>query len=221
MKNVGILISGRGSNMVALLDAMESGAVPARCALVISNVAEAPGLQTALGRGVETRVISHKDSASREEHDAKVVAALRAAGVEIVCLAGYMRLLSPLFVEAYRNRVLNIHPALLPAFPGLHVQQKAIDHGVRFTGCTVHLVDEECDHGPILLQAVVPVLPGDSEEALSARILRYEHRLYPAALRLLAEEKVVVEGRTARILLSREEYLGLIATLMDTGRETS
>ena len=221
MKNVGILISGRGSNMVALLDAMDGGLVPARCTLVVSNVPDVPGLETAHRRGVPAVVLSHKESASREEHDAKVVAALREAGAEIVCLAGYMRLLSPLFVEAYRNRVLNIHPALLPAFPGLHVQQKAIDHGVRFTGCTVHLVDEECDHGPILLQAVVPVLPGDSEEALSARILRYEHRLYPAALRLLAEEKVVVEGRTARILLSREEYLGLIATLMDTGRETS
>lgn len=221
MKNVGILISGRGSNMVALLDAMDAGLVPARCALVVSNVPDAPGLETARRRGVPAVVLSHRDSASREEHDAKVVAALREAGAEIVCLAGYMRLLSPLFVEAFRNRLLNIHPALLPAFPGLHVQRRAIEHGVRFSGCTVHLVDEECDHGPILLQAVVPLLPGDTEETLSARILRYEHRLYPAALKLVAEERVAVEGRTARLLLSREEYLGLIAGLMDSGRDPS
>jgi phosphoribosylglycinamide formyltransferase-1 len=220
VESVGILISGRGSNMVALLDAMQRGEVPARCELVISNVAGAPGLEAARSRGVATLVVPHGESASREEHDAKVVAALRAAGVQFVCLAGYMRLLSPHFVGAYRNRLLNIHPALLPAFPGLHVQRKAIEHGVRFSGCTVHLVDEECDHGPILLQAVVPVLPGDTEETLSARILRYEHRLYPAALKLLVEEKVAVEGRSARLLLTRDEYLELIATLMDQGRET-
>ncbi|MGC8723964.1 MAG: phosphoribosylglycinamide formyltransferase [Acidobacteriota bacterium] len=217
MKRVGILISGRGSNMVALLEAMERGEVPARCALVLSNAPEAPGLASAAERGVPTAVVDHKLSATREEHDAKVIASLREAGAEIVCLAGYMRLLSPLFVRAFPNRILNIHPALLPAFPGLHVQRKAIEHGARFSGCTVHVVDEECDHGPIVLQAVVPVLPGDTEESLSTRILRYEHRTYPAALRLMCEEKVVIEGRRTRLLLSSEEYIQLLSALMDRG----
>jgi len=217
VKQVGILISGRGSNMVALLEAMERGEVPARCVLVISNVPGAPGLASAAERGVPTAVVDHKLSATREEHDAKVIAKLGEAGAEIICLAGYMRLLSPLFVRAFPDRILNIHPALLPAFPGLHVQRKAIEHGARFSGCTVHVVDEECDHGPILLQAVVPILPGDTEESLSARILRYEHRTYPAALRLMCEEKVVIEGRRARLLLSSEEYIRLVSALMDRG----
>ncbi len=215
MKKVGILISGRGSNMVALLDAMGRGEVPARCVLVVSNVASAPGLASAAERGVPTAVIDHKVSSSREEHDGRVVEAFRAAGAEVICLAGYMRLLSPVLVHAFENRILNIHPALLPSFPGLHVQQKAIDHGVRFSGCTVHLVDEEVDHGPIVLQAVVPVMPGDDEEALSGRILRFEHRLYPAALRLMCEGKVVVEGRRARLDLDPKEYAALISGLVD------
>jgi len=203
--------------MVALLDAMAKGDVPARCVMVISNVPEAQGLVLARGRGIETAVIDHKDSATREEHDAKVIAKLNEAGAEIVCLAGYMRLLSPLFVRSFKDRILNIHPALLPAFPGLHVQRKAIEHGVRFSGCTVHIVDEECDHGPIILQAVVPILPEDDEEKLSARILRYEHRLYPAALKLLCEEEVQVEGRAAKLLLNEPDYRRLLAGLMDTG----
>lgn len=217
MKTVGILISGRGSNMVALLDAMDRGDVPARCGLVLSNVPGAQGLEVAARRGVPTAVVDHKESATREEHDGKAIAALRKAGVEIVCLAGYMRLLSPLFVRAFPNRILNIHPALLPAFPGLHVQRKALEHGVRFSGCTVHVVDEECDHGPIVLQAVVPVLPGDDEERLSARILRYEHRLYPAALKLVCEGRVAVEGRAARLDLDPAAYRKLAAGLMDSG----
>ncbi len=220
MKNVGILISGRGSNMVALLDAMDKGLLSARCALVISNVPDAPGLALASARGVQTMVINHKESRSREEHDVRMVTALVSAGVEIVCLAGYMRLLSPIFIRSFQNRILNIHPALLPAFPGLHVQQQAILHGARFSGCTVHFVDEECDHGPIILQAVVPIMPGDTEETLSARILRYEHRLYPEALRLVCEERVrVTEGR-AQLLVEKEDYGRLIKKLMDTG-ETS
>ena len=219
MKNVGILISGRGSNMVALLDAMAKGDVPARCVLVLSNVPDAQGLALARARGIQTAVIDHKHSGTREEHDGKVIAKLNEAGTEIVCLAGYMRLLSPLFVQSFKNRILNIHPALLPAFPGLHVQRKAIEHGVRFSGCTVHIVDEECDHGPIVLQAVVPILPGDDEERLSARILRYEHRLYPAALRLLCEEKLRVEGRAAKLLVNEPEYQRLVAGLMDTGEQ--
>lgn len=217
MKNVGILISGRGSNMVALLDAMERGALSARCALVISNVPDAPGLALASAHGVPTAVINHKDSRSREEHDVRMVTALVSAGVEIVCLAGYMRLLSPIFIRAFHNRILNIHPALLPAFPGLHVQKKALLHGARFSGCTVHLVDEECDHGPIILQAVVPVMVGDTEESLSARILRYEHRLYPEALRLMCEERVRVADGRAELLLEPDAYGKLIKSLIDTG----
>ena len=205
--------------MVALLDAMAKGDVPARCVLVLSNVPDAEGLGLAKASGIETAVIDHKDSATREEHDGKVIARLNGAGAEIVCLAGYMRLLSPLFVRAFPNRILNVHPALLPAFPGLHVQRKAIQHGVRFTGCTVHIVDEECDHGPIVLQAVVPILPEDDEERLSARILRYEHRLYPAALKLLCEDEVRVEGRAAKLLVSEPDYRRILAGLMDTGED--
>jgi phosphoribosylglycinamide formyltransferase-1 len=161
--------------------------------------------------------VNHRESATREEHDGKVIARLNEAGVEIVCLAGYMRLLSPLFIRAFPNRILNIHPALLPAFPGLHVQKKALEHGVRFSGCTVHIVDEECDHGPIVLQAVVPVLPGDNEEGLGARILRYEHRLYPAALKLVCEGRVTVQGRVAKLDLEPAAYRELVAGLMDRG----
>lgn len=217
MANLGILISGRGSNMVALLDAIDRGELPARCALVISNVPDAPGLAHAASRGVPTAVVNHKESHTREEHDEKVLAALRQADVDYLCLAGYMRLLSPVLVKAFSNRLLNIHPALLPAFPGLHVQKKALDHGVRFSGCTVHLVDEEVDHGAILLQAVVPTLPGDTEQDLSTRILTYEHRLYPLALKLLIEGKFRFEGNRAELALSPQEYLHLVTTLIDTG----
>lgn len=219
MTKVGILISGRGSNMVALLDAMARGEVPARCALVVSNIPDAPGLAIAAERGVPTAVVNHKESSSREEHDAKVLAVLREAGVEFLCLAGYMRLLSPVLVRAFPGRLLNIHPALLPAFPGLHVQKKAVDHGVRFSGCTVHLVDEEVDHGAILLQAAVPLLPDDDEESLAARILRYEHRLYPLALRLLIEGKFRLEGNRADLALAPEDYLLLVRDLIDTGAQ--
>lgn len=219
MTKIGILISGRGSNMVALIDAMARGEVPARCALVVSNLPDAPGLAIARERGVATAVVNHKDSKSREEHDAKVLAVLREAGVEYLCLAGYMRLLSPVLVKAFPGRLLNIHPALLPAFPGLHVQKKAVDHGVRFSGCTVHLVDEEVDHGAILLQAAVPLLPDDDEESLAARILRYEHRLYPLALRLLIEGKFRLEGNRADLALAPEDYLLLVRDLIDTGAQ--
>jgi phosphoribosylglycinamide formyltransferase 1 len=217
LTKVGILISGRGSNMVALLDAMDRGEVPAQCCLVLSNKAEAPGLETARRRGIATTVIDHKTSATREEHDGKVVAALQDAGAEFVCLAGYMRLLSPVLVGAFRNRILNIHPALLPAFPGLHVQQKALDAGVRYSGCTVHIVDEEMDHGAIVLQAVVPVMPGDDEESLSKRILAFEHRLYPAALRLMCEGKVAVNGPKAELNLPAEEYRTLLGQIIWSG----
>ena len=202
MSQVGILISGRGSNMVALLDAMDRGEIPARCSLVISNKADAPGLALAAARGVPTLVIDHKASATREEHDAKVVTALREAGVEIVCLAGYMRRLTPLLVGAYAGRMLNIHPSLLPAFPGLDTHARALAAGVKLHGCTVHLVTEALDEGPILAQAAVPVRPGDTEATLAARVLAQEHRLYPLALALLARGEAGVAADAAASLVN-------------------
>lgn len=198
MKKVGILISGRGSNMVALLEGVRSGTIPGEVSMVVSNKAGAPGLEKAASFGVPTAVVPQKEyrGRDREEHDRAVVEVLEGAGVEIVCLAGYMRILSPWFIEQFPGRILNIHPALLPAFPGLQGQKQALEYGVRVSGCTVHLVDAELDHGPILVQAVVPVLPDDTEESLSARILEQEHRVYPLALRWMCEGRVDVRGRT-------------------------
>ena len=183
---VGILISGRGSNMAALLAAMKDGRVAADPAVVVSNVPEAAGLQIARDAGVPTGIVEHKRIKPREAHERAVLELLRKHGVEIVCLAGYMRFLSAAFIDAYRGRILNVHPSLLPAFPGLDAQRQALEHGVKVSGCTVHLVDETLDHGPILLQSAVPVLPGDTVDTLSARILEQEHKLYPQALALLA-----------------------------------
>ena len=192
---VGVLLSGRGSNFQALHDAIERGEVPARIAIVVSNRPDAAGLAHASELGIATTCIPHRGEPSREAHDAKVVAALRDAGVDWVCLAGYMRLLSPDFVRAFPQRILNIHPSLLPSFPGLHVQQAALDWGARVSGCTVHLVDEELDHGPIVVQRAVPVEDGDDADSLAARILEQEHRAYPEALRRLLTEPWRVEGR--------------------------
>jgi phosphoribosylglycinamide formyltransferase-1 len=192
---IAVLLSGRGSNFVALHAAIERGEVPAEIVLVLSNVPSAAGLGKAGELGLPTVCLPHGEEATREAHDEKVVAALRQAGAEWVCLAGYMRLLSPLFIRAFPQRILNIHPSLLPAFPGLHVQRQALDYGVTVSGCTVHLVDEELDHGPIVTQIPVPIEPGDTEESLSQRILRQEHRAYPRALRLLLTEPWRVDGR--------------------------
>lgn len=192
---VGILLSGRGSNFLALHAAMERGEVPAQVALVVSNEPEAPGLGKARELGIETASIPHRGEPSRAAHEAKVAAALGDAGVEWVCLAGYMRLLSSDLVGRYRERMLNIHPSLLPAFPGLDVQQQAIDHGVKVSGCTVHLVDEGLDSGPIVVQRAVPVLDDDTAETLAARILEQEHLAYPEALRRLLTERWRVQGR--------------------------
>ena len=183
---VGILISGRGSNMAALLAAMKDGRVAADPVVVVSNVPGAAGLEHAQAQGVATAVVDHKSTKPRDAHDRAVLEVLRRHRVDLVCLAGYMRFLSPTFIEAYRGRILNIHPSLLPAFPGLDAQRQALEAGVKVSGCTVHLVDETLDHGPILLQSAVPVLPDDTVETLSARILEQEHRLYPEALALLA-----------------------------------
>ena len=192
---IGVLISGSGTNLQAIIDAIEVGRLDAKIAVVLSNKADAQGLARAQQHGIPTEVLSHKNYSSRETYDEAVVTLLRARGVELVVLAGFMRLLSPVFVKAYSNRIMNIHPALLPSFPGLNVQQKAVEHGVRFSGCTVHFVNEECDEGPIIIQAVVPVFAGDTGEALAARILEQEHRIYPRAIQLYAEGRLKVIGR--------------------------
>jgi phosphoribosylglycinamide formyltransferase-1 len=181
---VAILISGRGSNMVSLVEAMRRGDVPADPVVVLSNVASAEGLRRAEEFGIPTEVVDHRKVKPRAAHDRAVLEALTRYDVDLVCLAGYMRLLTPVMVEAFRGRMLNIHPSLLPAFPGLDAQRQALEYGVKVAGCTVHFVDEKCDHGPIVLQAAVPVLEDDTESSLSRRILEQEHRLYPEAVTL-------------------------------------
>jgi phosphoribosylglycinamide formyltransferase 1 len=192
---IGILISGRGSNMVALVDAVNSGEIPnSKVAVVISDKASAPGLEKARERAVETVVIERKGR-TREEHDADIIAELRKRNVELVCLAGYMRLLSCDFIRAFPNRIVNIHPSLLPSFPGLDAQRQAIEHGVKISGCTVHFVDEGLDSGAIILQKAVEVNNDDTAETLSARILEHEHQLYVDAVKLIARRYAEPEGK--------------------------
>ena len=192
---IGVLLSGHGSNFEALADNIAAGRIPgAEIALVISNREGAPGLALASARGIASKAIPSKGLA-REDYDRLVVEELRKAGVEIVCLAGFMRLLSPYFVAAYPQRILNIHPSLLPSFPGLEAQRQALEYGVKFSGCTVHLVDENLDAGPILAQAIVPVRDDDTDETLSARILAEEHRIYTEAVRLVLSGQYRIEGR--------------------------
>jgi len=188
-RTIGILISGRGSNMQAILDAVRQGELEAQVGIVLSNVATAAGLSRAKEAGVPTTVIDHKSFSSREEFDRAIVDELKKREVDVVCLAGFMRLLSSLFVRAFPGRILNIHPSLLPAFPGLNAQRQALEHGVKVSGCTVHIVDEELDHGPIVLQTAVPVREDDTKETLSSRILEEEHRAYPRAVRLLLDRR--------------------------------
>lgn len=192
---VGVLLSGRGSNFLALHGAMERRELPAEIALVVGNVPEAPGLDKARSLRLPTASIPSRQTPSREAHESKVLGVLRRAGVEWVCLAGYMRLLSPAFVAAYPSRILNIHPSLLPAFPGLEAQRQAIEHGAKVSGCTVHLVDEGLDSGPIVLQRCVPVHDDDTAESLAARIVAEEHKAYPEALRRLLIERWTIQGR--------------------------
>ncbi|HYD98234.1 MAG TPA: phosphoribosylglycinamide formyltransferase [Alphaproteobacteria bacterium] len=197
---LGILISGRGSNLQALLRACAEPGFPAEIALVVSNRAAAPGLEFAREAGIPTAVVPlSAHGGDRDAADAAMTALLRAAGVELVCLAGFMRLLTPGFVEGWRDRLINIHPSLLPAFKGLDTHRRALEAGVRITGCTVHYVRLAMDEGPILVQAAVPVEDGDDEASLGARILAAEHRCYPLAVRLIAEGRVRVEGERARI----------------------
>lgn len=198
--NVGVLVSGSGTNLQAILDAQARGELgAARVVVVVSNIAGVRALERAKTAGVATVVLSHKEYASRQAFDEALVATLRRHGVELVALAGFMRLLTPTFLGAFPQRVVNVHPALLPAFPGIHAQKQALDYGARVTGCTVHFVDEGCDTGPIIAQATVPVLDGDDEATLTTRILAEEHRLYPAAIRDIADGRVQVTGRRVTI----------------------
>ena len=192
---VGVLISGRGSNLQAILDAVAAGRLDANVGVVISNRPEAAGLALARVAGVETLVVPHRDFPTRAAYDVALVAALKARDVGLVCLAGFMRQLGPAFCEAFPNAILNIHPSLLPAFPGAHAQRQALEHGVKVTGATVHFVTPELDSGPIVLQGAVPVLDDDDEESLSARILKEEHRLYPEAIRLVLGARGRLAGR--------------------------
>ena len=198
LPKLGILLSGRGSNFEAIADSITAGRLQAKIAIVISNRAEARGLESAQRRGLKTQLIPSKGRV-REDHDREVVAALKSANIDLVCLAGYMRLLSPKFVQAFPNCILNIHPSLLPAFPGLDAQKQALDYGVKVSGCTVHFVDEHLDHGPIILQKTVPVLDGDDEASLSSRILEQEHLAYSEAIsQVLSGEIEVRDGKVVR-----------------------
>jgi|SRR5579875_35663 len=202
-KRIGILLSGRGSNFEALADNVASGKIPnAEISIVISHRQDAPGIERARARGLDARVIPSK-GLDRESYDQRVVAVLHEKEVDLVCLAGYMRLLSAYFVRQFRGRILNIHPSLLPAFPGLEAQRQALEYGVKFAGCTVHFVDENLDAGPIILQAVVPVRDDDTVDSLSARILLEEHRIYSEAVRIVLEGRCHVEGR--RVMLESAE----------------
>jgi phosphoribosylglycinamide formyltransferase-1 len=194
MKRLGILLSGRGSNFEAIADHIERGELSAQIAVVISNVSQAPGLEKARQRGLNAVFIDSK-GLTREEYDQRVVAVLQEKQVDLVCLAGFMRLLSQKFIQSFPQRILNIHPSLLPAFPGLNAQRHALEHGVKYSGCTVHFVDEGLDSGPVILQSVVPVLDSDTEESLSARILVEEHKLYSKAIQLVLDKRIRLEGR--------------------------
>jgi phosphoribosylglycinamide formyltransferase-1 len=200
LKKIGILLSGRGSNFEAIADSILAGRLEAEIAIVISNRADAPGLESAKRRGLNAQLIPSKGKV-REEHDAEVVAALKHAQVELVCLAGYMRLLSPEFVRAFPYQIVNIHPSLLPAFPGMDAQKQALDYGAKITGCTVHFVDEHLDQGPIILQKAVPILDQDDVHTLSARILEQEHKAYSEAIALILSGEIEVSER--RVLRKR------------------
>ena len=192
---IGVLVSGRGTNLQAIIDAIENGELSAEIAVVLSNKKEAPALERAQDKSIETVYLDPKLFAGKKEYDLELGRELKKHGVDLVCLAGYMRILNPEFIGMFPGKIINIHPSLLPAFPGLDVQQKAIDYGVKFSGCTVHFVNEEVDGGPIILQAVVPVHPSNNAETLSERILIQEHLIYPRAIQLIAENRLHIENR--------------------------
>ena len=200
MKKIAVLVSGGGSNLQSIIDSVESGYLNIQIAVVLSNKEDSYGLTRAKNHGIPTQVVSHGDFNSREEFESRFIQVLDGYDVELVVLAGFMRVLTPLFVNHYHHRIINIHPAILPAFPGTHAQKQALDYGVRFSGCTTHFVDEGTDTGPIIIQAIVPVLPDDTEESLGLRILREEHRIFPESLKLWSEGRILIEGRKVRIL---------------------
>ena len=208
---IAVLVSGRGSNLQAIIDNMEKGALSAELAVVISDQADAYALERARKHNIQAVHVNAKGfKGKRDEYDALLVKELQKRNVELVCLAGFMRIITPTLIKAFPNRILNIHPALLPSFPGLHVQKAAIEHGAKFSGCTVHFVDEGMDTGPIIIQAVVPVLDNDTEDSLSERILKQEHKVYSRAIQLYAEGRLKIEGR--RVILadgkqSTDEFL--------------
>jgi phosphoribosylglycinamide formyltransferase-1 len=208
--SLGVLISGSGTNLQAIIDAIARGELNAVIRVVVSNRSDAYGLIRARNHGLLTAVIPHGDFPSREAFETAVIKTLHNQGVELVVLAGFMRLLSPFFIRAFPQRIMNIHPALLPAFPGIHAQRQALERGVRITGATVHFVDEEMDHGPIIIQAAVPVYPDDNEETLSARIRIQEHRIYPHAIQLFAERRLEVRGH---VVIVHDEVRAPTATL--------
>ena len=214
MKKIVILISGRGSNMEAMIKARDAGDLPVEIAAVISNRPDAKGLKTAAGAGIATRCVDHKAYAGREAFDAALAACIDEFVPDLVVLAGFMRILTADFVRHYDGRLLNIHPSLLPSFPGLHTHQRALDEGVRIHGCTVHFVTAELDHGPVVIQAAVPVLDGDDEDSLSARILRYEHQIYPQAVRWFAEGKLSLVAGKVRIAAELQDKAALVSPLL-------
>jgi len=199
MKKIGVLISGRGSNLQAIIDACESGDIPAKIAVVISNDPSAFGLERAQKHKIPAVVINHKDYKDKNTYELEIVKVLGQHNIDLVCLAGYMRIVGQVLLSNYLHKILNVHPALLPSFPGLHGQKQAFLHGVKVSGVTVHFVDEGCDTGPIIMQQAVPVLPNDTEETLSARILEQEHKIYPQAIKLFCEGNLIIEGRQVKI----------------------
>jgi len=207
---LGVLASGSGTNLQSIIDACAGGSIDAEVVLVISNNPDAGALQRAADAGLPHTCINHRAFSSREQFDREVVGALQQAGVELVCLAGFMRLITEDFLAAFPGRVINIHPALLPAFPGIDVQRKAIDYGARFSGCTVHFVDSGVDTGPVIIQAVVPILDDDTPDTLAGRILRQEHKVYPRAIQLFAEGRLRIEGRRVRIVDAADDAAALI-----------
>jgi len=200
MKKIAVLVSGGGSNLQSIIDSIESGDLALKIGVIISNKEDAYGLTRAANHGIPSEFINHKDYDGRESFEKKLIEILEGYGIELVVLAGFMRVLTPLFVNHFHHRIINIHPAILPSFPGTQGQKQAFDYGVRFSGCSTHFVDEGTDTGPIILQAIVPVLPDDTIETLGARILKEEHRIFPESLRLWSHGRLVIEGRKVRIL---------------------
>ncbi|MFO7875521.1 MAG: phosphoribosylglycinamide formyltransferase [Desulfovermiculus sp.] len=220
---IAVLISGGGSNLQALIDRIEQGVLDARIQLVVSNVPKVKGLQRATQHGITTRVVPQSEYASRQAHDRAIIGILRDFGVQAVCLAGYMRLISPEFVQAFQNRILNIHPSLLPSFPGLHAQQQAAEYGVRISGATVHFVDQDLDHGPIIIQAAAPVYAGEQEDQVSRRILQLEHRIYPQAVQWLAQDRLQIQNGCVHLTLAGHQFVdpaSLPFCLINPGLET-